>query len=352
MRSFIAMPRCGTKERVRFWLQTLGLFLCLIAGFEVLSRLFIGHSPAIRFDPRYDRLPKANQPVVQSSEGFSRARTNELGHLDARMPGRPPSNGILILGDSYTEARQVAMSERFSDRLEQLLGRRVYNVGHTGWSPVHSLEFLRSEQAAFTPATVIVQVSGNDLEDLFATKRPHLVESVPNGFSIVLPRRNKRGLAKQVTAVREAVSARSAFAGEAIVALLTLFKSGDGGDDGGDAHQCAAPSPRFTAAVRWLMIEFQRTHPDVRWLYLPLLDYQAGCTDKCAAAAAMFHQAAAANRVPLVDATAAMCSQFAASHQPLHGFWNTIPGTGHMNAAGHEVVAIELAKSFQHRAVP
>jgi lysophospholipase L1-like esterase len=336
---------------VRFWLQTLALLGAVLVAFEVLCRLLIGHAPATRFDPHYDRLPRPDQPVVQSSEGWSRARTNELGHLDRAMPSPPPPDGILVVGDSFTEARQVAMAERFTDRLGEWLHRRVYNVGHTGWSPIHALSFVAAERARFAPATVIVQISGNDFEDLITAKRPH-VERTPSGLAIVWPRRDKHGTAKRITQLRETVE-RSALAGDAMTALLTLFKGTAAVDEGGESGNqtiCEKPDPLVAEAIPWLFGELKKTHPDVRLLYLPMLDYHAGCIDRCAAGRALYAAAAAGQGLRMVDVTPALCARFAQTRQPLHGFWNTVPGTGHLNAEGHAVVARQLADEL--RAVP
>ena len=64
---------------MRTWLATAALVVATLAVFELLCRWFIGFAPRERFDPRYDRLPRPDQPTVQSHEGFSHARTNELG---------------------------------------------------------------------------------------------------------------------------------------------------------------------------------------------------------------------------------------------------------------------------------
>jgi hypothetical protein len=334
---------------IKYWSRFVAYAVGLFCGFEVLCRLFIGHSPAIGFDPRFDRLTLPHQPIVQSSEGFSRGRTNELGHLDAPMPASPPADGILVLGDSYTEARQVSQDERFTDRLGAILHRRVYNVGHTGWSPVNAVTFLAAEKTRFVPATVIVQVSPNDLGDITAAKRPH-VEARGSGFEIVVPNRKKAGFAARITDLRETVSQRSAFGGELIVAGLSLFTGKDAEADGaGEPRTCAAPTAAQIQAMDFLVGELARLHPDVRLLYLPRLDYHGGCVERCPATRRMYELIAVTRHVRWIDTTAAICRRFHETRQPLHGFWNTIPGTGHVNAEGHSVIADELGRSFGTR---
>ena len=336
---------------MRTWLATAALVVATLAVFELLCRWFIGFAPRERFDPRYDRLPRPDQPTVQSHEGFSHGRTNELGHLDETMPSPLPPDGILVIGDSFTEARHVARAERFTDRLGALLHRRVYNVGHTGWSPINALGFLTAERARFAPATVIVQISGNDAKDLVTAKRPHVVRR-DGELAIVWPAREKTGMAARITAAREAISARSALAGDVLVAALTLLKAGGGDDEAAgasDEPSCGRPDPLVAEAMPWLLGELGRAHPDVRLLYLPSLDYHAGCVDRCAASRAIFRAAAEARAMPMIDVTEAMCAWFARTRQPLNGFANTVPGTGHFNADGHDVIARQLAAELAGR---
>ena len=327
-----------------YWLKVAALVGLVLLAFEVGSRLAIGHAPRNRIDPRYDSLPRPHEPVVQSSEGLLRARTNELGHLDAPMPEPLPPDGVIVIGDSFTEARQVALAERFTDRLGARLGRRVYNVGHTGWSPLNAIAFLEAEAARFRPSDVIVQVSGNDLGDMVARRRMHVAEAEGGRFEIVLPDRTKQGIGRQINAVKNAL-ARSALAGNLVTSGLVLLGIAEGGAGGGAGGEisCDRPAPLAIRALPELLERLRRAHPRVHLLYLPMLDYQAGCTDRCGEAQAALAAAARAAGVPFVDVTAAVCARFAETRQPLHGFWNTMPGTGHLNAAAHEIVAAALA---------
>jgi hypothetical protein len=254
------------------------------------------------------------------------------------MPASPPPDGILVIGDSYTEARHVAQSERFSNQLGQQLRRRVYNAGHAGWSPLNALGYLRAELPRFRPATVVVQVSGNDLADVVAAKRAR-VELRGDRFEIVWPTRGGS------SGIRETLS-RSAFAGQMISSVAGLF-GGKRDDEAGGEANCATPSSLAVSAMPWIFGELARTHRDVRIVYIPKLEYHGTCNDTCVVSRVVLERAAQRAGLRFVDPTAAMCARFAATRQPLNGFWNTIPGTGHLNADGHAVVAALLAETFE-----
>lgn len=316
----------------------------LLAGFEVLSRAGIGHEPTYRFDPQYDRISAPDQPVVQSREGFSRGRTNELGHHDAPVGAVLPVDGVLVVGDSLTEAQHVARADRFTDRLAAATGRRIYNAGHSGWTPLNALRFVSADLGRFAPSTVIVQVSGNDLGEIVMRKRPHVVERA-GALEIELPVRTKRGLAATITRMR-LLLANSAFLGNVTVAGLGLFTSAGGDDAAPGTSSCDDPSPLAVRAVPWIVGELARSHPDLRLLYLPELDYYAECVDRCSPARQLFADAAAAHHLRFIDVTPALCAAYARDGQPLNGFWNSRPGVGHFNARGHAVIARVLADAL------
>lgn len=341
-----ALERCGTLGYLRTVTSRYGLSVAcwlavFLAGFEVLSRLGIGHEPTYRFDPKYDRISAPHQPVVQSREGYSRGRTNELGHHDAPMPATLPVDGVLVVGDSLTEAQHVSRADRYTDRLAAGSGRRIYNAGHSGWTPLNALRFIEAEVGRFAPATVIVQVSGNDLGEIVMRKRTHVVER-EGVLAIELPVRIKRGLAAKITQMRLLV-ANSAFLGNVTVAGLGLFTSAGGDDAAPKDSSCGAPPALALRAIPWIVGELARAHPDVRLLYLPEVDYYGGCVDRCATSRQLFADAAAAHHVRFIDVTAAVCAAYARDGQPLNGFWNSRPGVGHFNARGHVVIARVLA---------
>jgi hypothetical protein len=318
---------------MRFGLIVVAQLALIALGMEVLCRLFIGHTPELEEDPRFGKITKAHSAVVQSFEGHSASRTNMLGNLDDEMPGQLPPDSVMVLGDSFTEARHVPRADRFTDILAARTLRRVWNVGHAGWSPVNALGYLAANREKFAPKTLILQVSSNDLADLVASKRGHVVERAGR-LEMVIPTRGGS------SSVRATIS-KSAFAGQLLGGIAGLFGDKGGDEDGGS--DCTTPPTLAVHALPWLFGKLAQLHPDARVLYIPKLEYHGGCYDRCEVSRDVFAAGAAKAGLRFIDPTQAMCEDFVATGQPLHGFWNSIPGTGHLNGRGHAQVAAVIA---------
>ncbi len=326
-----------SRPRLRYWLTVLGQLAVLFALGEFAARLVLDRKPHQRLDPRYGVVPLGDQLVVHSSEGFSRSRTNRLGHFDVELPSPDRAGGLLVVGDSFTEARQVPLSERFTERLAAQTGRPVFNVGHSGWSPVNAVAFLAAETSTFSPKTALVQISGNDVADFFDKRRLRLRE-VDGTFQIDPKQRPVR-----VARWRRLVS-HSVLAESLIMAGAAVIFGGSGAADDAGGNACERMTEKQARATRWVVSELARAPVVPALLYLPSLSYRPSCRDACVAARNEFAIAALGAGVTFIDTTPALCAAFERTGQPPNGFWNTRPGTGHLNALGHRVVAEVIAE--------
>jgi hypothetical protein len=112
-------------------------------------------------------------------EGGAYVEINSLGYRDVEHTKAKPEGvfRIAVLGDSFTEARQVALAQTFWKRLEtklnatsELDGRRVeaMSFGVGGYGTTQELLTLKSDVLDFLPDLVILAFCpGNDVADNF-----------------------------------------------------------------------------------------------------------------------------------------------------------------------------------------
>ena len=158
-------------------LVLLGLALGL--GFtEVSLRLFVDSNPVFD-DYDADRgvrlLPGAEGWYTKEGKGY--VHVNSLGYRDVEHPRAKPSGvfRIAVLGDSFTEARQVDLEYTFWKLLETkletagaLAGRKVeaMSFGIGGYGTSQELITLEKDVLGFSPDLVLLAYfNGNDLQN-------------------------------------------------------------------------------------------------------------------------------------------------------------------------------------------
>ena len=159
--------------------------LLIIASVVTASLLFeLGLRVAGISYPRFyqsdEHTGKSLRPGIEAwerNEGMAFVRTNSEGLRDREHPKAKPANTIRIavLGDSYTEARQVpledaywAVLERDLKRCEGLAGLEVevINFGVSGYGTAQELITLRRRVWSYSPDVVILAfLTGNDVQD-------------------------------------------------------------------------------------------------------------------------------------------------------------------------------------------
>ncbi|MCB9592312.1 MAG: SGNH/GDSL hydrolase family protein [Sandaracinaceae bacterium] len=152
-------------------LVTVGLGEC---GMHVLG---IGQPQFHEPDPTFGVAPIAGAEGEFNREGHAHVRITEHGYRGVDHPREKPAGTfrLVVLGDSYTEARQVELEESFSARLEEQLatcpvldGRplEVLNFGVAGYGTAQEYLTLRERALAYSPdAVMLAFLTGNDVTD-------------------------------------------------------------------------------------------------------------------------------------------------------------------------------------------
>jgi lysophospholipase L1-like esterase len=328
----------------------LGTALFLVAA-EIVVRLWLV-SPSIAVpDLRYSWVIQPHARIVNSAEGWSSTHTNSMGLLDDELRVPRARVRAILLGDSFTEALQVPRRDNFGQVAERSVsGLEVVNVGYSGRSPVEYADWLDEYGPRLTPDIVVVQLNDGDLGDLLlpaaqarlAADTAPPAGAPPEGRFARLLRRGLRNSAlatvtwrrlKQLV-IDERKQLAKRFHGTAVAAV-------------GSAPPTFAADPRLPALMDTLHRRIAAHSPRLVYLYIPSVDYfgpRLGYGEP--EVAAFYHAFAARNRVTLVDPIEQFRAEFARTGQPLHGFSNSVMGSGHLNAAGHRVVGERLARAI------
>jgi hypothetical protein len=165
------------KALSRFGQLLFGLGLGFVVA-EVLLRLFGLASPGLYTYDRYSGWrPRPNASLWQTQEGHAYVSFNSDGIRGPEIPYRKPPGTIriAILGDSFTEAKQVPLEQTFCAVVERELGScpalngkkvETINFGCDGYGTAQELMTLRHRVWQFSPDVVVLAIcTGNDIRN-------------------------------------------------------------------------------------------------------------------------------------------------------------------------------------------
>jgi hypothetical protein len=143
---------------------------------EVLFRIFgLGGGVCMRPDPILGTMFIPGAKYRQSIEGFSEGKINSRGLREYEYSYAKPDNTyrIVILGDSFTEAFQVALDSTYHQILERSLNAKnkmkkyeVIALGKSGMGTLEEVLWYQMEGRNFHPDLVLCAFYlGNDFRD-------------------------------------------------------------------------------------------------------------------------------------------------------------------------------------------
>ena len=154
-----------TRAIVQSSLLTIASLIFCCLAIEVVFRIFgIGIYVYLRPDPLlgYSFIPGAAYKF--DSEGYSHGTINSQGRRDYEYTYEKPKNTcrILIIGDSFTEAFQVALDSTFHKILERRLNAKkrkytfeVIAFGRGGMGTLEEMLWYRKEAFRYHPDIVV-----------------------------------------------------------------------------------------------------------------------------------------------------------------------------------------------------
>ncbi len=219
-------PPATAKRRV-FQLAAVGFFLfpaLVVMDLALRSadrldyvrdRVAYRHPAGLRLEQPYEDRPEAARSYPNAPPGYPtvpcRLTTDARGF---RNRTNRDQADIVVLGDSFAEGSSVSDEDAWPVLLEERTGRSVYNLGMSGYDPMHYLASLEEFGFALQPKTVICMLyEGNDFRSEksdWKERQPSIskrfkafldgspvLQGVERGTVSVLGRINSRGTVPQ-----------------------------------------------------------------------------------------------------------------------------------------------------------
>jgi hypothetical protein len=373
-----AAPKPAAWKRALLMLVSTAFSLAIA---EAAVRAMGVTDPVLRdADPVLGWAPIPDADGWWTREGHGHVHITEHGFRGVdEAPGRAPEGTlrVALIGDSYVEARQIALESTIGARLEpdlaRCLGRPVdvQAFGVSGFGTTQEYLLYRERVAAYHPDLVLLALlTGNDVADEVASIR---MDDDPSPYFT----RDARGGLVLDTSFRtsEVFRSRTSDSGmlwlrrhsQLVRALRAIGGHGNGAARGELGLSDEAYGPPRTDAWReaWAITEavLVRFAADVRAdgsQFGVVVLSNAIQVDPDAAVRERYRESIGADDLFYPDrrieaagarddyavlALAPRLRAYAESHGvQLHGFPNTAMGTGHWNEEGHRVASEESAR--------
>jgi lysophospholipase L1-like esterase len=377
------------RRRPARWLLAAAAGVAALLLCEVVLRLAgFSHPNFYQPDPSLGWVLRPGEEAWWRREGEALVRVNRAGQRDRERTTDKPADTwrLAVLGDSVVEAVQVPLEATFPQLLEPrlracaaLAGRRVevLNFGVSGYGTAQELLLLRERAAAYAPDAVLLtffaanDVANNlrELDDnptrpyfrLDPTGALELDDSFRDGDAFRL--RQRAGLLYVLGNRSRLVQLGKATA--------TAWRARSRGETGRDpAAEVGLEEPVFRPPQdpEWrqawevteaLLAQLQRdaaalgasfgvvaatiplqVHPDAAVRRRATTRLGVGDLDYADRRLVAIGERHGFPVLPLAPALRELAEH---TGRYLHGFANTVPGTGHWNAAGHAAAADRVA---------
>jgi lysophospholipase L1-like esterase len=301
-----------------------------------------------KYDPLLGwALQPGQQGIFETDQFRISVHVNSRGLRDREHTYERSSDNqrILVLGDSFAWGYGVEEPERFSQRLETMLGAEVINAAISGYSTDQELLWYQHEGTQYDHDLVILEFAGNDIghneQQLVYTiyYKPRFLqqgdELVLSGYPV--PQTSSQGRLVYTLSQRSALGYFLVQQFFELRSTVGRLQSSSGTTDDVRADQGAVPDP-FNLTIA--LLDDMRTRVEAQGANLLIV-----ATDR------WWNAPAHADYAGFIDALEA------------RGFWvldvervpgfdqesMLIPDDGHWNRAGHEFVAQAITAVIEQK---
>ena len=326
------------KYRIK---QAFQWVLALTAGFLLVNALcMVYERPAGWLDTEQGAATSVWRPgavLIHGTEGYSISRVDENGYLNPT--GTLENRYVLMMGASHTQGKEVSPEQRYSALVNDYFRSgsetlAVYNIACDGHFLPTQIRHFSAAVEAFPGAGVItIEIGSTD----FSPEELHgSLNQVKYG-----PEDTARRFASLGTVGKLKLAAKEG------LPLLSLVKKNletlraGGVPDEGSASRWDGYEAEMDAALALIRSEFDGPiafvyHPSVT--LLPDGTMRLFYSDTWEIFCGLCEQ----NGIDVIDTGPRFLACYEGEHRLPYGFANTAPGSGHLNAVGHRIVAEEI----------
>lgn len=355
-------------------------FALALMLWEGILRTMVESSQGLSDHPSLGKIDNPG-PMLHTREGFNRTRLNSLGMRAAEpTPKLPGEYRILVLGDSFTRADEVSDGINFSDRLQasftsaqktsaqKTSARKVQiiNAGKPSASPAGYLYAAKFHQQTFAPDSTVIQLTehdfimdmSNEASEFYLGKKGEADYQVRHNESFGSADPLAQAVMEYAPGMRSLLQMSTLrIGGRNLSKLLSPTEA-----DTTESEEPLTPeaSKRVqaedAAMVRWTVQQLNQQFPNAVLLFIPSMNYQdaaeVSSDPRNAAIEKALTEASAAQGVPLINMRADFLAHDRSVGTHLNGFNNTVPGQGHLNGPGHQLVAQRLINFYNQPTSP
>ena len=310
--------------------QLLQWIFALVLGFAIVNALcFFYERPAGWLDTPAGAAPAAWQPgalIVHGTEGYGVSRVDENGFLNPEGP--LADRYVLMMGSSHTQGKEVYPAQRYSTLVSSYFSGEsgtlaAYNIASDGHYLPSQIRHFRAAVAAFPNAGAItMEIGSTDAAAGELQDAQNQVDYVPMDFD------SARGLKSAVKAGLPLVSLLKKNI-QTLRAQAAEEESSYDYETELDAALCLIRA-EFDGPIAFVYHPSTEIRPDgsLELVYSDTWDIFCRMCEK--------------NGIDVIDAGPRFARLYETERQLPYGFANTTPGSGHLNALGHRILAEEI----------
>jgi hypothetical protein len=350
------------KHGVPPFVKFLGWLFILLLILEVFVRSFIIRYPHFHLVPDLGVVPVDNTVSIWGVEGFG--ITHYLSNGEIVTPRNSGKTSVVVLGDSYTEGLQVNDDQKYVSVAENILSGRgvdvnLHNFGASGRCFADYVYIAPFVQRTYAPEIVVLQVTETDFTESLDISRQNYFTATDSAVELVhnkdyymfnLDLRNmlySSGLGSlanfKLTPLIKEQRQRLAMsaAGQA-----KASEPGTGSENSGD--QPSASQKKLDAALVRMEVDIlKKAYPDAKLVFFlipaaPVVrDDELILSDKDGEALSEI-----LGEIPDLSVLypyEQFRDEFYSSGKLPRGFFNTLPGAGHLNSDGNFTAGTALA---------